>query len=41
MVQEAGGTVSREDGGPYTLDHRIIVASNGIIHDALTAAVSS
>jgi len=35
MVEEAGGKVSREDGTPYTLDHRIIVASNGIIHDRL------
>ena len=41
MVQEAGGKVSREDGGPYTLDHRIIVASNGIVHGALVERLSS
>jgi len=35
IVEEAGGTVSREDGEPYTLDHRIVVASNGRIHGAL------
>ncbi len=35
MVQEAGGTVSRADGKPYTLDERIIVANNGKIHDDL------
>ena len=35
MVEEAGGTISREDGAPYTLDRRIIVASNGTIHDDL------
>jgi len=41
MVQEAGGKVSREDGTPYTLDHRVIVASNGIIHGALVEKLSS
>jgi len=41
MVEEAGGKVSREDGTPYTLDHRIIVASNGIIHDMLVEKLSS
>jgi len=35
MVEEAGGKVSRSDGLPYTLDERIIVASNGRIHDSL------
>jgi myo-inositol-1(or 4)-monophosphatase len=35
IVEEAGGTISRADGKPYTLDERIIVASNGKIHDAL------
>jgi len=41
MVEEAGGKGSREDGTPYTLDHRIIVASNGIIHDMLVEKLSS
>jgi myo-inositol-1(or 4)-monophosphatase len=35
MVQEAGGTISRADGKPYTLDERIVVASNGKVHDAI------
>jgi len=35
IVEEAGGTVSREDGSPYTLEQRVIVASNGKIHAAL------
>lgn len=35
MVEEAGGAISREDGAPYTLDRRIIVASNSVIHDDL------
>ncbi|UFS62561.1 inositol monophosphatase [Sulfurimonas sp. HSL-3221] len=37
IVLEAGGAVSREDGEPYTLERRIIVATNGKIHDALVA----
>jgi len=41
MIEEAGGKVSREDGSPYTLDHRVIVASNGIIHDMLVEKLSS
>jgi len=35
MVEEAGGEVSRRDGGAYTFDERIVVASNGHIHDAI------
>jgi myo-inositol-1(or 4)-monophosphatase len=35
IVQEAGGKISRSDGAPYTLDRRIIVASNGKIHEKL------
>jgi len=35
MVTEAGGEVSRCDGGGYTLDERVLVASNGRIHGAL------
>ena len=35
MVKEAGGRVSRQDGGAYTLDERIIVASNGRVHGAI------
>jgi len=35
IVLEAGGAVSGCDGSPYTLDQRIIVASNGTIHAEL------
>ena len=35
ILLEAGGQVSRQDGQPYTLDERILVASNGKIHDLL------
>ena len=35
ILKEAGGTVSRCDGGAYTLDERIIVATNGRIHEAI------
>jgi myo-inositol-1(or 4)-monophosphatase len=35
MVKEAGGKVSRRDGGAYTLDERIIIATNGRIHDTI------
>jgi len=34
-VTEAGGQVSRFDGSPHQLDGRQIVASNGIIHQAM------
>ncbi len=39
MVKEAGGKVSRRDGGGYRLDERVIVASNGRIHGALVERV--
>ncbi len=35
LVEEAGGRVSRLDGGPVGPDDREIVASNGHLHDAL------
>ena len=41
IVQEAGGTISRADGEPYTLDERIIVASNGSIHRALIESLNT
>jgi myo-inositol-1(or 4)-monophosphatase len=36
IVEEAGGKISNEDGGTYRLGDRIIVATNGKIHKALT-----
>ena len=39
MVTEAGGEISRRDGGGYTLDDRVLVASNGHIHDAIVEKV--
>jgi myo-inositol-1(or 4)-monophosphatase len=35
IVQEAGGKISKEDGGTYSLDDRIIVATNSSIHAVL------
>ena len=40
MVKEAGGTVSRSDGKAYTLDERILVASNGRIQEAIVKKIS-
>jgi len=39
IVKEAGGAVSRQDGRNYTLDERIVVASNGHIHSAIVEKV--
>lgn len=39
MIKEAGGSVSRSDGGTYTLDERVIVASNGRIQDAIVEKI--
>jgi myo-inositol-1(or 4)-monophosphatase len=36
MVEEAGGRVSRFDGSPFQLDSRETLASNGLVHEALT-----
>ena len=35
LVREAGGQVTRFDGGPWQLDSRETLASNGLIHEAL------
>ncbi len=35
LVTEAGGTVTRFDGGPFLLDSREILATNGLIFDEL------
>ena len=35
IIEEAGGSVSREDGSAYTIGDHIIVASNKKIHNAL------
>ena len=40
LVAEAGGHVARlEDGGQYSTDGRSIVATNGLIHADLMAAM--
>lgn len=41
LVRESGGTVSQLDGRPYRADCTGIVASNGLIHDALVAELSA
>ena len=40
MVREAGGVVSTFDGSPYVIDMHRIVASNGLIHDEMTALLA-
>jgi len=35
VVREAGGTVTGEDGGPYRLGDRVLVATNGHLHGKL------
>ncbi len=40
MVREAGGVVSTFDGSPYIIDMHRIVASNGLIHDEMTALLA-
>lgn len=35
LVQEAGGTVTRFDGGPWRIDSKETLASNGLLHDEL------
>lgn len=37
MVEEAGGRVTDFSGGPFQLDSRETLASNGLVHDALIA----
>jgi myo-inositol-1(or 4)-monophosphatase len=41
MVREAGGTVSTYDGSPYGIYTNRIVASNGLIHDEMTALLAT
>jgi myo-inositol-1(or 4)-monophosphatase len=35
LVEEAGGTISDLEGGPYSLGGRTILASNGLIHEEM------
>jgi myo-inositol-1(or 4)-monophosphatase len=35
IVEEAGGKVSDFSGGPFQIDSREVLASNGLVHDAL------
>jgi myo-inositol-1(or 4)-monophosphatase len=39
MIEEAGGRVSRYDGSPLALRHDEIVASNGVLHEAMLGMV--
>lgn len=41
LVEEAGGRVTGRDGGPFTLDSGYVVATNGLIHEELLAALRS
>ena len=40
ILEEAGGRVSRFDGGTYHVESREILASNGQFHDAMMAAIA-
>jgi len=40
MVEEAGGKVTTHEGEVYDMNDRTIIASNGLIHDALVREVS-
>jgi len=35
LIQEAGGMITDLKGGPWTLDTRYFIASNGVVHDQL------
>jgi len=35
LVQEAGGRVTNFSAGPFTIDSREVLASNGLLHDEL------
>ena len=35
IVQEAGGKVGGFSGGPFTIDSREVLATNGLLHDEL------
>jgi len=41
IVREAGGRVTAFDGGPFRLDGRQILASNGRIHDEMRAVIAA
>jgi len=41
IVREAGGTVTDYDGGPFRLDGRQILASNGRVHDEMRAILAA
>jgi myo-inositol-1(or 4)-monophosphatase len=40
IVREAGGRVTDYEGGPFRLDHRQILASNGRIHDEMRSILA-
>ncbi len=41
IVEEAGGRISTEDGGPYELGAPCVVGSNGVLHDGLVALLAA
>jgi myo-inositol-1(or 4)-monophosphatase len=40
LVREAGGRVSAIDGGRFAIDAGSILASNGLVHDEMIAALT-
>lgn len=41
LVQEAGGVVTVTDGSPFTLSSGEVLASNGLVHEALVAELAA
>jgi len=37
LLEEAGGRITNFSGGPFRLDSREVLASNGLIHDEMVA----
>lgn len=40
LIAEAGGRVTNPSGGPYSVEERMLVSSNGRIHEALVEALA-
>jgi myo-inositol-1(or 4)-monophosphatase len=40
IVRQAGGTVTNTDGSAFSVDGGQVLASNGVLHSALTEALA-
>jgi myo-inositol-1(or 4)-monophosphatase len=41
IVQEAGGRITNVHGGPWRVEGPGVLASNGLVHDAILAALGA